>query len=796
MGIDRSRSSAPWKALASVAVRLSGSGGDWLFATCAGVLAFAVYLTTMYPGLFGLGDAAKFAFVGKVLGTPHAPGYPLYIAVSHVFSHVPWGTLAYRMNLLSGVLGALTVFLTYFAARSLGFERAVAISTSLALGFGRAFWSKAIYAKGYTLNAALVAAGILVLLRWGRSRRDRDLYAAIAIFALSAGNHLIVIALLPALILYTVGTDARKALSLRTLLVTAGLVVLGLSQYLLILVRTLQHAPYLEARASNLRELLGVMTARRWAQEIGAYGAGDILRDRLPLLAGLVTTELTFAGVLLAVAGVATLLRQRPLDAVLCVAGAAGVIGLTAAMGSNEDEGFLLPAFFLLWLLAGAGLQLVVRTLRNPPREVRTWMGAALALSVAAGLPSRLLVANHAVNDHHDRTFEIRYFDALFGMLPNRSAIVTGRYTVDTMIRYKLLGEDAAAGRDIVTIPPEYQAVHDALARGYTVFAFDAARVALEKLGYRFEPVQLSDVSMPEYLRYIGDARTAVVAATPDAAAWLRADPAPWSALGISSAMLGNPRTAAPLAVIASTGGAHPLLSNTLPESAIDGTAAAAGPGGPAPLPVRAVAGLDGAAVIVGDAERARSARGVALALVDAAGGIESFSLDTAAGLRVPFDMRVLPLFKLTGGVSCMDVGNTGWQDVSALVSDGTVAVRIDNYRPFLARATFWVAGDRPAAPSLTKISGSGAPEIKVSSFRTSDTADLRQLRLAALNDGLQSIVALEPAPFVSRVEMTVDDGGDFSAVRVAFGMTPVRVVIRAVVDLNNPKRATVCGEQ
>jgi hypothetical protein len=775
-------------------VRLSGRTWDCLFASCAGGLAFAVYLTTMYPGLFGLGDAAKFAFVGKVLGTPHAPGYPLYIAISHVFSYVPWGTLAHRMNVLSGILAGVTVLLTYFAARTLCLERAVAISISLALGFGRAFWSKAIYAKVYTLNAALVAAGILMLFRWGRSRRDRDLYAAIAIFALSAGNHLIVIALLPALILYTVAIDVRKAFSPRTLLVTAGLIVLGLSQYLLILVRTLQHAPYLEARASTLRELLGVMTARRWAQEIGAYGAGDVLHVRLPLMAGLVRTELTLAGLLLAIGGLIVLLRRRRPEAVLCVTGAAGVTALTAAMGSNEDQGFLLPAFFLLWLLAGAGLQFVIRTLRDTPRGVRSWMGSALALAVVAGLPSRLLVVNYAVNDHHDRTFEIRYFNALFDMLPNRSAIVTGRYTVDMMVKYKLLGEGAAAGRDIIAIPPEYEAVRDSLAHGYAVFAFDTARTALEKLGYRFEPVQLFDVPLPDYLRYIGDARTAVVAATPDAAAWLRADPRAWSGLGVSGAMLGNPGAAAPLAVIAGSRGEDPLVSNALPLNDISGTVPA-GAGKPAPIPVRAVAGLDSAAVTVEGVERARVGRGAALALVDAAGRIESFSLDTAAGLRVPFDMRVLPLFTVSGAVTCRDVGNTGWQDVSALVSGGSIAVRIDNYRPFASHATFWVAGDRPATPRLSEVSGSGAPTLTTRTFNTGAAADLGQLRLAAAKDGLQSIAQLEALPVVSRVDMAVDDGGDFSAVRIAFGMVPARALVKAMVDLDNPKRATVCGE-
>ncbi|MEO6222321.1 MAG: hypothetical protein ABIP90_03660, partial [Vicinamibacterales bacterium] len=48
-------------------------------ALAAAWLTFQVYLITIYPGLFGMGDAAKFSFVGKVLGTPHAPGYPMYV---------------------------------------------------------------------------------------------------------------------------------------------------------------------------------------------------------------------------------------------------------------------------------------------------------------------------------------------------------------------------------------------------------------------------------------------------------------------------------------------------------------------------------------------------------------------------------------------------------------------------------------------------------------------------------------------------------------------------------------------
>jgi len=38
------------------------------------LVAFGVYLKTLFPGLGGGGDSAKFQYVGSVLGTPHPPG--------------------------------------------------------------------------------------------------------------------------------------------------------------------------------------------------------------------------------------------------------------------------------------------------------------------------------------------------------------------------------------------------------------------------------------------------------------------------------------------------------------------------------------------------------------------------------------------------------------------------------------------------------------------------------------------------------------------------------------------------
>jgi hypothetical protein len=400
----------------------------------AALLTFTVYLLTIYPGLIGLGDAAKFAFVGKVLGTPHAPGYPMYVMVSHLFSYIPLGSLAFRMNMLSAVLAAAAVFLLYFAARALGTRPVVAVSAALACGLGRAFWDKALYAKGYTLTAALVCAGVLLLLRWSQSGRRAHFYFAIAVFTIAVGNHLIIVSLVPALVLHALLTNARLALAPRTIVLAAGLLAVGFSQYALILIRTWQQAPYLEARASTFSELIDVVTARRYANEVGAFSFADVVSTRIPVVAGLVSREMTWPGLALVVIGAAALARRRARDAVLCLAGAIGVAALTVNMSSDEDEGFLLSAFILLWLLAAFGLETIWALRNRVPGGWRRWATAVVVL-MAIGVPSSQVAANYAANDHHRRTYEIRYFNALFDVLPDRSIIVRDHYATKSTAR-------------------------------------------------------------------------------------------------------------------------------------------------------------------------------------------------------------------------------------------------------------------------------------------------------------------------------------------------------------------------
>jgi len=56
-------------------------------------------------------DAAMFQAQAYVLGVTHLTGYPTYLLLTHLFTYLPFGDPAYRVNLASAVFGAVAVFL-------------------------------------------------------------------------------------------------------------------------------------------------------------------------------------------------------------------------------------------------------------------------------------------------------------------------------------------------------------------------------------------------------------------------------------------------------------------------------------------------------------------------------------------------------------------------------------------------------------------------------------------------------------------------------------------------------------
>lgn len=84
-------------------------GGVAVFAAVA-----AVFTLTLPPSVPG-GDSGELITAAHELGVAHPPGYPLFTLVAKLAIILfPFGSVAYRVNLLCGLFGAVAAALLFF----------------------------------------------------------------------------------------------------------------------------------------------------------------------------------------------------------------------------------------------------------------------------------------------------------------------------------------------------------------------------------------------------------------------------------------------------------------------------------------------------------------------------------------------------------------------------------------------------------------------------------------------------------------------------------------------------------
>ena len=86
----------------------------WWIAGGLFLLTFLLYLSSLAPSVVTLfDDSLEFQLVTYQLGIAHPTGYPLYTLLGKLFTFLPVGNVAFRVNLMSAIFGAGTVVLVY-----------------------------------------------------------------------------------------------------------------------------------------------------------------------------------------------------------------------------------------------------------------------------------------------------------------------------------------------------------------------------------------------------------------------------------------------------------------------------------------------------------------------------------------------------------------------------------------------------------------------------------------------------------------------------------------------------------
>ncbi|MCB0208989.1 MAG: DUF2723 domain-containing protein [Anaerolineae bacterium] len=194
-------------------------------------LPFILYLLTVAPTIYNF-DSAELTTAAATGGFVHATGYPLYLIVGWLWSHLPVGDVGYRMNLLSAFCGALTIALADRILRRLKVDPWAAFGALGVLTCSTYFWGLSLIAEVYTLHTALMCGLLLLLLAWGERPTPVRLGAVALLTGLSLGNHMATVLLIPGCLFYLVAVAPRSFFSFKSITVALGAGLLGLSVYL------------------------------------------------------------------------------------------------------------------------------------------------------------------------------------------------------------------------------------------------------------------------------------------------------------------------------------------------------------------------------------------------------------------------------------------------------------------------------------------------------------------------------------------------------------------------------------
>ncbi|MFA5021898.1 MAG: DUF2723 domain-containing protein [Patescibacteria group bacterium] len=212
---------------------------NFILAAVIFTVAIAVYLFTLAPSVT-MEDSAELITTAYTLGIAHPSGYPLYVLLGHLFTCIPWATIAWRVNLLSAVFGALTIALFYLILVKINIKKPIAFCCGLVAAFGPIFWSQSVVAKFYTLNTFFVCLLILILLIWSQKKENKYLLWFSLLYGVSLTNHTMIILLAPAFAVYIVFTERKIILNWPLILKMFILFLLGLLVYLYIPIRAWQ----------------------------------------------------------------------------------------------------------------------------------------------------------------------------------------------------------------------------------------------------------------------------------------------------------------------------------------------------------------------------------------------------------------------------------------------------------------------------------------------------------------------------------------------------------------------------
>ena len=180
------------------------------------IVVFSVFLKTLYPSVPG-GDSPELISMAYQLGVAHPPGYPLHTLVAHMFTWLPFGTVAWRCNVLAAVCGAGSATILVVTAATWTGSCGAALLAVGWYAFSADFWLYSIHAEVFAMNNLFVSVILYLGLRYARHHEQGIAYCGAFSLGLALCNqHTIILFGVP-IVLFVLGMGHKDLLAPRPL---------------------------------------------------------------------------------------------------------------------------------------------------------------------------------------------------------------------------------------------------------------------------------------------------------------------------------------------------------------------------------------------------------------------------------------------------------------------------------------------------------------------------------------------------------------------------------------------------
>jgi MFS family permease len=415
------------------------------------LVALAIYIRTMLPGT-SFWDTGEAQTVPPTLSIFHPTGFPAYTLLGWLWSQLPIGEVAWRMNLLSGVCVAGAAGLGVLVTGQLVEERhrvtvaAAAGIAGLAFAFASEPWRNAVRADVHAIHALFATLIVWLLVSWASARRagspraDRWLLVAALTFGVSMSNHPLtgLMAFGIAAWLFIVDPDIWRRW--RLILGCALLVAVGLAIYAYIPIRAniAPEPPLFYARPTTWDRFRYLVFAEQFRDLFRPFDApfadlgfkwGDAER--------VLERQFVGPGWLLAAVGAAVLAARRLGAFVFLGLLAAGNVLYSMNFRDGDIDRYYLLTIWLGAVMVGVAASAVGgaagraladatrRALGIVGRRRAAVAGVALVMLLGAALPLGSLVLLYRERDRSNDFDADRWVAAVHEALPDDAVIVS-----------------------------------------------------------------------------------------------------------------------------------------------------------------------------------------------------------------------------------------------------------------------------------------------------------------------------------------------------------------------------------